>query len=88
MSWTDKLIDPLAMALRETGPWLRVEESRTGGWICLSGNPGDPAVNWHHLEADGSLDRKIMPDFLHLSPRGYEIWASSIEGKLKELLGG
>jgi lysophospholipase L1-like esterase len=28
-----------------------------------------------------------MPDFLHLSPRGYEIWASSIESKLKELLG-
>ena len=55
MNWTDKLIDPLAMALRETGPWLRVEESRAGGWICLAGNPGDPAVNWHQLEADGSL---------------------------------
>jgi len=28
-----------------------------------------------------------MPDFLHLSTQGYEIWAASIEGKLKELLG-
>lgn len=46
------------------------------------------AIGHHFLEANGSLDRKIMPDFLHLSPRGYEIWASSIEGKLKELLGG
>lgn len=45
------------------------------------------AIGHHFLEANGSLDRKIMPDFLHLSPRGYEIWASSIEGKLKELLG-
>jgi lysophospholipase L1-like esterase len=28
-----------------------------------------------------------MPDYLHLSPKGYEIWAQSIEAKLKELLG-
>jgi lysophospholipase L1-like esterase len=27
-----------------------------------------------------------MPDLLHLSPEGYEIWATSIEGKLRELL--
>lgn len=44
-------------------------------------------IGHHFLGADGTLDRKIMPDFLHLSPRGYEIWASSIESKLKELLG-
>lgn len=44
-------------------------------------------IGHNFLEADGSLDRKIMPDFLHLSPRGYEIWAESIESKLKELLG-
>ena len=45
------------------------------------------AIGHHFLEADGSLDKKIMPDFLHLSTQGYEIWAASIEGKLKELLG-
>ena len=28
-----------------------------------------------------------MPDLLHLSPQGYEIWASSIDAKLGELLG-
>ena len=28
-----------------------------------------------------------MPDFLHLTPKGYQIWADAIEGKLKELLG-
>ena len=27
------------------------------------------------LESDGTLDKKIMPDYLHLSPEGYEIWA-------------
>ena len=39
------------------------------------------------LQEDGTLPREIMPDLLHLSPRGYQIWAESIEGKLKELLG-
>lgn len=55
MSWTEKLIEPLATSLRNTGPWIRVEESRTGGWLCLAGNPGDPAINWHQLQEDGSL---------------------------------
>jgi lysophospholipase L1-like esterase len=36
---------------------------------------------------DGSIPKAIMPDFLHLSERGYEIWAEAIEPKLKELLG-
>lgn len=39
------------------------------------------------IEADGSLSKEIMPDYLHLSPKGYEIWAEAIEPKLKELLG-
>jgi lysophospholipase L1-like esterase len=39
------------------------------------------------LQEDGSLSTDIMPDKLHLSPRGYQIWADAIEPKLKELLG-
>lgn len=39
------------------------------------------------VEADGSISREIMPDYLHLSPQGYEIWAQAIEPRLKELLG-
>lgn len=38
------------------------------------------------LTADGTLEKAIMPDLLHLSPRGYEIWAESIEPTLAELL--
>src|SRR6185295_20244752 len=38
------------------------------------------------LEEDGTLSATIMPDYLHLSPKGYEIWAEAIEGKLAELL--
>lgn len=39
------------------------------------------------LEDDGTLPKEIMPDYLHLSPKGYEIWASAIEPKVAELLG-
>ena len=39
------------------------------------------------LAEDGTLSKEIMPDLLHLSPKGYEIWASSIDGKVAELLG-
>lgn len=39
------------------------------------------------LAEDGTLSKEIMPDLLHLSPKGYEIWAESIEPTLKKLLG-
>jgi beta-glucosidase len=39
------------------------------------------------LQPDGTLSKEIMPDLLHLSPKGYEIWAESIEPKVAELLG-
>ncbi|MCU0786432.1 MAG: platelet-activating factor acetylhydrolase IB subunit [Verrucomicrobia bacterium] len=39
------------------------------------------------IEADGSISKTVMPDHLHLSERGYEIWAEAIEPKLKEILG-
>jgi lysophospholipase L1-like esterase len=39
------------------------------------------------LEPDGTLSKDIMPDYLHLSEKGYEIWAKSIEAKVAELLG-
>ena len=36
---------------------------------------------------DGSLNKDIMYDYLHLTGKGYQIWADAIEPKLKELLG-
>lgn len=38
------------------------------------------------IEADGSLAKEIMPDFLHLTEKGYTIWAQAIESQLKEIL--
>jgi len=38
------------------------------------------------LQPDGNLSKDIMPDFLHLSPKGYDLWVSALEPKVKELL--
>lgn len=38
------------------------------------------------LAPDGSLPREIMPDLLHLSPKGYQIWADAIRSKVTELM--
>ena len=43
-------------------------------------------IGGRFLNKDGNLLQENMPDFLHLSPKGYEIWADAIEGKVKELL--
>jgi lysophospholipase L1-like esterase len=39
------------------------------------------------LSADGSLSADIAPDFLHISDKGYAIWAEAMEPLLNELLG-
>lgn len=39
------------------------------------------------LNEEGTLSKEIMPDYLHLSPKGYEIWAEAIEPKVAELMG-
>jgi beta-glucosidase len=38
------------------------------------------------LKEDGTLTKDIMPDLLHLSPEGYEIWGSSIEPTVARLM--
>jgi lysophospholipase L1-like esterase len=38
------------------------------------------------LEKDGTLDKRIMPDYLHLSGEGYEIWANAIKDDVQKLL--
>jgi lysophospholipase L1-like esterase len=36
---------------------------------------------------DGSLSKEIMPDFLHLSEKGYQIWADAMGPLLQEMMG-
>ena len=39
------------------------------------------------LDNDGSIPGALMPDYLHLSKKGYEIWAESIEDQLSRIIG-
>ncbi len=39
------------------------------------------------LNDDGTIPQSLMPDFLHLSPAGYAIWAEAMEPQLAELIG-
>lgn len=38
------------------------------------------------LDKEGGLSKEIMPDYLHLSKKGYEIWAEAIEAPLNEMV--
>ena len=37
--------------------------------------------------SDGLIAKEIMPDFLHLSEKGYQIWADAMDPLLKQLMG-
>ena len=37
------------------------------------------------LTEDGTLEKAIMPDLLHLSPAGYKIWAEAIKPDVEKL---
>jgi len=39
------------------------------------------------VTADGLIPTELMPDYLHLTPKAYGIWAESIEGLLSHILG-
>jgi len=38
------------------------------------------------LNKDGGLEKKVMPDYLHLSEEGYKIWAESIKDDIAKLV--
>ena len=39
------------------------------------------------VEEDGSIGKDIMPDFLHLSPKGYQIWHDAVKSSIMDLMG-
>lgn len=38
------------------------------------------------LAQNGGLSGEIMPDYLHLSPKGYDLWGKAIKGDIEKLL--
>lgn len=43
-------------------------------------------ISARFLEPDGTISKDVMPDSLHLAPKGYEIWAQAIQDKVTALL--
>ena len=65
-------------------------ESRAAINTLISKFHGGPVqymdISAKFLEPDGTISKDVMPDFLHLAPRGYEIWSEAIKDKVKALL--
>ena len=38
------------------------------------------------LDQNGGLSGEIMPDYLHLSPKGYDIWGKAIKADIEKLI--
>ncbi len=52
----------------------------------------DPKVHWLDLgdvfvTGDGAIDAKVMHDYLHLSPLGYEAWAHGLKPLVERFIG-
>ena len=43
-------------------------------------------IGEHFLQKDGSITQEVMYDYLHLTERGYRIWARALEPTLKRLM--
>lgn len=41
------------------------------------------AIGDQFMGADGSISKELMPDFLHLTPKGYAMWAEALVPVLK-----
>jgi lysophospholipase L1-like esterase len=60
----------------------RIKKLDDGGKSVRFLDIGDQFIN-----ADGTISKNIMPDYLHLSKDGYERWAKAIDGPIKEMMG-
>lgn len=74
----EKADDPLRAATVEINDIIKgVDDGKTVHFLN---------INEKLLKPDGAQDRDLMPDLVHLSPKGYEIWGNAIEPKVAELL--
>ncbi len=65
-------------------------ETRTAINGLISKFQGGPIeymdISAKFLEADNTISKDVMPDHLHLAPKGYEIWSEAIKDKVKGML--
>ena len=43
-------------------------------------------IGHHFLEDDGAISKEVMPDELHLSEKGYKIWADAVAPRIARML--
>jgi len=83
----------LLLAIFPRGQWPSEQRQKNEKASLLSSQIADGKmihyldINSRFLTADGELKKDIMPDFLHPSAIGYQIWAEAIEPKVAELMG-
>jgi len=76
----EKADDPLRVKAAQTNALIKLQVEALQGVHYLDIGAG-------FIEKDGTISKEIMPDFLHLTPKGYELWAHAIEPKVHALLG-
>jgi lysophospholipase L1-like esterase len=70
--------DPLRAQIKEVNAGAsHLADGRTVVFLDIAGA---------FLEKDGTITREMMPDYLHLSPKGYERWANAIREPVARLL--
>ncbi len=72
-----KASDPIREKVKKTNELLSKIDGKNVKYLDI----GDK-----FLDKDGTLTKEIMPDYLHLSTKGFMIWAEAIEPEVKEML--
>ena len=77
---------------RDEKPTPRREKLKQVNEIIAKLDDGGKTVKYldisdKFLEPDGTISKDIMPDFLHLTKKGYQIWADAVKEPINELLG-
>jgi lysophospholipase L1-like esterase len=73
-----KADDPLRVRIHETNQKLALLSAEKVHYADIG------AV---FLQGDGSIDPRLMPDFLHPSPQGYQVFAKALAPHLAQLFG-
>lgn len=74
----EKPDDPIRAKVKALNDEIRgLDDGSTVRWLDIGGI---------FLQPDGALSKEIMPDFLHLSPKGYALWAEAVKAPLADLM--
>ena len=70
--------DPVRAKIKKTNEMLaKFDDGKTVKYLDIGEK---------FLDKDGNLSKDIMPDYLHLSKKGYHIWAEAIEEDLGKMV--